>query len=187
MKSLLIISSPRSLSTQVYEICCASLPELKQVPNVTRGEVFNFYDNTECTIKHCDRTENGYKYVCNTLDQYYNGYIIKSVVQPFHISRYLDFNEGKYNVLYIKRDRDTILTCQHLLNWQCVDPIFYEALYWQYNSVHYEELIYNTECLWILLRSMGYIVNDFNYINDEFVKYREQVLLKTGVISDYSI
>lgn len=187
MKSLLIVSSPRSLSTSIYEICCFALPELKPVPNVTRGEVFNYLDNPKCPITHYDRSISGYKHVCKTLREYNCGFILKSVVQPFHVSRYLDFHENSYNVLYIYRDRDAVKKCQDLRGWECVDPLIYEALFWKYVTVKYETLIYDPKHLFDALRQFNYQVNEFNYINNDYIRERESVLLKTGKIFDYMI
>jgi len=111
-KSLLIVSLPRSLSSATFLFChkmIANKLKIDETNDIVQknGEILNHLPKFQefNTYIACQLDDDiSYKKYKSTLDKYTNGYLIKDVVQPLIVSRYLRENPNSYNVLYIKRD-----------------------------------------------------------------------------------
>jgi hypothetical protein len=130
-KPLMIVGFPRGFTSDAYKII-QKATGLREVFGVGGdGEIFNidriskiFFGINEPAFNYnnllpYDEQDSGYIIVRNILDGLFapesSGFIIKDVVQPFHIARYLRESPDKFNVIYVKRNLEHV---KFSLGWQ---------------------------------------------------------------------
>ncbi len=204
MKSLIIVGLPRSMSSLVYRYASYMLSDELNILDEKiwhDGDVLNHIQVEFPRIKKKFGRNNytDYKKHKTVLDKYSKNHLIKSVVQPLHVAKFLNENE-KYNVLLIRRElADTIYTL-YLREWfwpinilgldstkrknqtlenlcKAVIKIDKEILssIQDKELISYENLLFDDKLLFRKLKKLGYDPKWFSHIDEDFKKKREVV------------
>lgn len=204
MKSLFIVSLPRSLSTVVYHVSRLALG-LQEPIWTSDGEVLN-YDRF--TLRDEPAHDDGAKYVrqekeplmfqklltfaADTLKS--DGVAYKDVVQPFLLSTLL--NDNEFAVLKIKRNLTDVCYSMLKMEWfyparaaeksTCLEDAVVEGLIRAEaaidsipgETIHYDEIIDNERAIRNSLLTLypNDKVKGFTFIDDDFRKSTEKIL-----------
>lgn len=183
MKSLLLIGFPRGFTSQAHDIAKEMLPFLQE-SGIDAGEVLNQTRNRTIDrdipfyLKSNSPTfEDTYQYCRKILNQYTEGYIIKEVVQPFIVLRYLFEHPDAFNVLFINRPLEHIKFSLDRKGWGFAgNP---ETLYQAFSSFPafdvtkaYYDPHYVHECLQAIYPT----ARAYNYLSPLFIEQREKFL-----------
>ena len=206
MRSLFVVSLPRSLSSLVYYVV-RNVLRLQAPSWTTDGEILNvdrfcLYPRHAWApgIKFTQRTRDPrlFQAILDFLNQVAmpEGFAYKDVVHPFVVSEWLTGRD--FRVLRIKRNIADVAYSMLDKHWyypqlastgnKTVEAGVIEGLlrvdrlHDRLRAVHanYDEVVANEQVLVQAVRSLypGVSVGDFRYINDEFRTIREQVLAR---------
>ena len=183
MKSLLLIGFPRGFTSQAYDIAKEMLPFLKE-SGIDAGEVLNQTRNTAIDRdipfylkSNTPDFEETYQYCRKILDQYTEGYIIKEVVQPFIVLRYLFEHPNAFNVLFVNRPLEHIQFSLDRKGWgfagkpETLYPAFSSFPALDVNKAYYEPQ-YVHQCLQAIYPK----ATPYNYLSPLFIEQREKFL-----------
>jgi len=174
-KSLLIVSFPRSLSSLIFKTCNKKIPYLKidrsSSKIIENGEIFNYLNDYKKT-QFCLKSNKSYERCRKTLDKYTDGYLIKDVVQPLMVEKYIQENPDNYNVLYIERDIAEVAHRMWDRKWMWPTTVLGEGK--KYTAKKYcKEGEHWKEGLTALIRALLFIQdNSFNSYTKK-VKYKD--------------
>lgn len=204
-KSVLIVGLPRSMSSLVYQeskdILSKELKHLDSNP-WHDGDPLNhiWTDFVDLKGKHASTNHEDYSKYSAVLDKYKEGYVIKTVAQPYMVRRYLELNPESYNVIQIKRTLADIVYALHMRDWYWpirilgLDPENKEhctlenlckaAIYMDRQLNHipdktllsYENLLWDNGLLTRKYKKLGYYAKSKGHINHFFVIKRTEVL-----------
>ena len=168
MKSLLIVGYPKGFTSKTYVIC-QQATGLKET-GVSAGEILNWERNPE--VDHhpfVDRSEAAYQSYAPALRDKQDDYILKDVVQPRVVLRFLDQNPDSFNVLYVHRNPEDVMLAQQRDGWTYYpDPREFEREFLRFKTVEYERALTDPEAIFSPLRDFGYQVQPYNYITERF-------------------
>lgn len=172
-KSLLIVGHPKGFTSRTYAICKRAT-RLRD-SGVSAGEILNWQRNASIERRpFLDDSDEGYRCYEKHLRAMSRGFIIKDVVQPHVVLRFLEQNPGVYNVLYIHRDSNDVMLQHKLAGWSYYpDPEVFARRFRKYPTVEYEDITSCPKVIFDALRGFGYRVRTFNYINERFTQRRE--------------
>jgi hypothetical protein len=117
MKSLLILSFPRSSSSLLAQIAYSSLSAQLRFPAWPSGEVLHHKHNRLSDIHEHDVSLERWDDFKSVLDIYKDSYLIKDVNQPFICQRYIESFPEAYNVLFINRPLTDNIYCMFKAGW----------------------------------------------------------------------
>lgn len=187
MRSLLIVGHAKGFSSPVWRFTTRALS--LSAPEATDGEALNpdrggamegvgFYEPAG--------NEAAYRRAAEVLDAHRGGYLIKDVIQPYLVHRYVCDHPDTFNVLYVNRDPSEALRCQQRMkdqgwaDWQRelhVAPL--DDLFGCRGlccvEVDYYWLCWEPRQLWMALYRLGYDPEPFNYCTTEFSRKRAEV------------
>lgn len=211
MKSLIIVSAPRSMSSFIYgRAVCLLTGELQALPSEPwhDGDPLNHIGTEfpKLSHKHAQRTLRHYDKYAYVLDKYKEDYVIKTVAQPVIVAEYLNQNPDAYNVLYLRRSFADVVYALHMRNWywplrilglyennsrhcnlrnlcRAVLAIHYQGLGLIENKtlLSYENLLWNDGLLASKLRSMGYDLVESERHTKDFESIRDDRLSRRGL------
>lgn len=194
MKSLLILSQPRSMSSECFRIACKAIPALKdpETPgqHIFAGEVLN--EDYSPSLAKCKRYFPNQVPVYNLLDKYREGYVIKDVVQTGSVFTYLKAAPQNYNILVMDRRVEDVAYFMWKKGWTypidilglrhtsskneatlvllCYSlmKIRREYIYpLNATTITWAELTRDHNIIFNKLESLGYRCNRYNYIDEE--------------------
>lgn len=174
MKSLLIIGQPRGFTTNVYNYSLQATGLKKTLAK--GGEILNRDNGKYFGWPHFVSDAESYAAARNLLELFAEDYVIKDVVNPHLILRYLDERPNAYNVLHVFREPEECQRHQRARGWAKVDPTSYLERFRKFRTVHFKDLIRSSTSLWDALCDLGYPVRRFNYITPQFILKRHNVL-----------
>lgn len=201
MKSLLIVSQPKSMSSVTFSICSKALPNLTNpLQKEAAGEILNDDWSKECLgIKRYTKQE--YDKVAAILDKYKKGYVIKDVVQTPAVYRYIQENPDSFNVLIAQRRIEDVayfmwkrgwtstihslgIPGQHVQNRITLVLHCAALLHLRHNYINpikaprvvYKDSLTNPNSIFDKLERLGYSPKRFNYISPSFKERRERTL-----------
>lgn len=182
MKSLLIVGFPRSLTTHVYDMAHKAIQGLHPA-DAAAGEILNHLNNQKCDFGLLAQDDADYTKAVELLDAHKESYVVKDVVQPHLMRRFLS---DLYNVLFVRRDIDDAIACQILQGWDAPPKSFFAdaiAYYSRFPTVEYDTIIHQAGPLFDAFESFGYAVERFDYLTPEFVQKREETFKKLAEFS----
>lgn len=133
MKSVLILGFPRGFTDETYRFAKALLPGLRE-PLMANGEVLNggeilnsdrcigltqvfpFYVRPEDPL-----FEAAYQEFARILEAHREGFLLKDVVQPYIVMRFLAENPGAMRVLFVDRPADEVIYTLWRKGWTYPD------------------------------------------------------------------
>ena len=168
MKSLLIVGHPKGFTSKTYAICQYATG--LQETGVGSGELLNWERNPDLDrFPFVDGSDQAYQSYAPQLLRFRTDHILKDVVQPRVILRFLAEHPGQLNVLYVHRDPDEVMLAQRRDGWTYYpDPREFEAEFMRFTTVEYERALIDPEAIFGALRSLGYTVRPYNYITGHF-------------------
>ncbi len=183
MKSLLLIGFPRGFTSQAYDISKGMLPFLKE-SGIAAGEVLNHTRNDAIDREYpfylnstSAKFEEAYQYCSRILDQYTEGYLIKEVIQPHIVLRYLYENPDAYHVVFVNRPMAHIQFSLDRKGWGFAgDP---ETLFPAFNcfpSIDVSKAYYDADYFHSFLKSIYPNAVPHNYLTPLFIELREKFL-----------
>ena len=183
LKSLLLIGFPRGFTTQSYEIIKKATG--LRSSNVSAGEVLNRgrllkagFVNESLKLKNFPfYTKNLelYPVIEQELNKYKKGFIIKDVVHPWLVLEYISRNPTTYNVLFVSRNLNEVTFHLNKLDWRIYTGI--EELqdkFRYFPTLDVELAMHDSDYLFDTVEKLGYTVERFNYIDQDFVEKREK-------------
>lgn len=165
-KTLIVVGSPKSLTTWTAMLAA------RATGMINAGELFNLHHKNIFPVPfdHCDRSPAGERWISSHITALYMGHVIKDVVQPFHVSRFLKSHPW-VNAVFIHRRREDVLACQRSAGFkphEIADPAVYDELYRGLPRLDFEKLISDESHLHGLLRDLGYQAERVEYLTPEF-------------------
>jgi len=199
-KSLLLLSFPKSMSTLTYIICRDALRIDLSYPAAGEGIL-----NHKCNMNlrktpYYTRQSRDFRFLNRALESVLNKCgpcLLKDVVQPFFINRYLKNHSEKLNVLFIERPLADVVYCNWIRNWHYIskgvpsgkfskdidDMIagitnVYNTIYSKFDTLEFNKLIDDERYIWDKLEDLGYRVNNYHYMKttENFKETKEKVL-----------
>ena len=184
LPSLMLLGFPRGFTSDSYEITWRSLPFLKR-PMISAGEVLNYQRFSSKNLKsegnfHFWLPENhnefpaACRWIEKRLDQYTGGYIIKDVVHPLQVLKYLDKYPENYRVLYIRRDPELVRYFTDKKGWQMnLDLYTLDQKFKKYPVLEVEKALYSEKYFHQVLSRVYPMARCARYMTKSFVQRRE--------------
>lgn len=172
-KPLLLIGFPRGFTSQSYFILQAATGLREILPN--DGEILNLqrvkrlFPFVDGRMGFYDTSEPLYEKVAETLGHVRKGCIVKDVVQPFHVLRYLDANPDTFNVIYVKRDLRHVAFAVIRREWGYVHRVAeLHDRFSKYPSLDVERALTDFRYPADVVRSLGYVARPHDYRDAKF-------------------
>lgn len=183
MKSLLIIGLPRGFSSEAYRIAAAMLPDLQQSA-VAAGEVLNHQRNPDLADAadfylgdESPDFEFFYRQCEVQLLRYAEDFIIKDVVQPWVVLRFLKEHPGLYHVLFADRDLAQIKFALERKGWAFVRHIdTIHQSFQLFPSIDVSHAQFDAEVFHRALVAIYPAAQQVNYIDNNFIVIRDRFL-----------
>ncbi len=183
MKSLLLIGFPRGFTSQAYDISKMMLPFLKE-SGIAAGEVLNQTRNEDIDREYpfylnsnSPKFEEAYQYYSKILDKYTEGYLIKEVIQPYVVLRYLYENPEAYHVVFVNRPLEHIQFSLDRKGWGFAgDPATLFPALNCFPSIDVAKAYYDHEYFYNFLKGIYPEAKPYNYLSPEFIELREKFL-----------
>lgn len=179
-KPLLLIGFPRGFTSQSYTILkratglgehCPSSGEFLNLQRLRT--LFPFAVNTKMTFY--DTGDHLYEPFAQALEKVRNGYIVKDVVQPFHVLRYLDENPAKFNVVYVRRNLSHVAFSLMRREWGYVHKIgVLHERFSRYPALDVDSALDDVDHPIEVVRKLGYAARGFNYRDQTFLKQSQE-------------
>ncbi|MCF8069992.1 MAG: hypothetical protein K9L30_15535 [Desulfobacterales bacterium] len=185
MKSLLFVGFPRGVTSTTYTISASMLPFLKET-GISTGEILNHQRNEALTDKypfyisdnHPD-FNTAYLYFKLILDKYAENHIIKDVVQPYIVLRYLKENPEKYNVIFINRNLEHIKFALEYRGWDYTFGLDYlYDRFSRYSEIKIDQAIYDEDYIPGILSRYYDNVITVHYISQKFLDKTDDFLFR---------
>ena len=180
-RSLLLVGFPRGLTTEAYRICLEGAHEL--APLAEAGEILNRTRSRHAIgHAHFETNQRAYKHYAALLDKFKTGFIIKDVVQPFIVCKYLKKNPGSYNVLFIDRDTEDVVARQKARGWDQPNPDTYRDKLKEVADevVHYWDIVGGCDPIYDALERLGYSPERKDYRTPQFMNKFKSTELSLG-------
>ena len=117
MKSLLLLSFPRSMSSLIADITAKSLKHQLSRPQWRSCEVLHSGNrNMGHCVKHDPRPDYFPEYEA-VLKSYCKGYVIKDVNAPFMCARYIKKHPKDFNVMFLRRPLTSVIYSLFRRGW----------------------------------------------------------------------
>lgn len=187
MKSLFIISVPRSASTALEEACSKGLPTFE-----AKGEILNAGKSiNKIKVPQYGKKEKNYARMQEECSKHVEYSIIRDVVQPFFISDNIEWIKERFNVLMIVRPVKEIMVSRRRLGWKMprkavaryqemlIDLINGEEV----KRIDYHEFVNDPDVLIQILKNW-YNCQTFEYMTGSFLAKKKRTfidLLQNGV------
>ena len=174
--SLLIIGHPKGLTTQTWQVC-RKITGLRTTSSQIAGEILN---DRRCKRKpqftHFDKSEECYDTCKEILEQHLVGWLVKDVVQPHAVCRYITEHPGAFRVLFIDRDPVIVHWRQTCRGWVYPDPAENIEMFCNASDavLTFEDVTENPAAVWNALRNLGYDITEVNYITAKFKWIRQR-------------
>jgi len=178
--SLLIVGHPRGFTSFTAE-AAAKATGLMPHP-AGKCEIFNQDHNPNWTHRHCDANATVYPDLIHKFEHWSRSTVLKDVVRPRQVAKYVTEHVGKLRVLYVHRDPVEVRLFQHRQGWHNVPhPAQHVAVLREIADaeVSYEQLCEEPEHLWRALRQLGYQVQPYDYRDENFQKKLNETREKT--------
>jgi len=108
------------------------------------------------------------------LHRYAKGYIIKDVVHPYEVLKYLDKYPDKYRVLYIRRDPEEVRFFIDKKNWNMTLNLnVLDQHFRQFTTLHVDQALKSEEYFHSVLKELYTNVRFVKYITPAFIAKRE--------------
>lgn len=115
MKSLLIVSVPRSASTALERACVKGLGPLK-FQNC--GEILNAGRNEKLKVPQYAKRDKQFEKLKNQCIEHSKMKIIRDVVQPHFITQHIDWLTQLLNIIFLLRPVPEIMVSRKRLGWK---------------------------------------------------------------------
>ena len=174
--SLLIIGHPKGLTTQTW-LACQKVAELRIPSQTSAGEILNHDRSKEIKrFNFFDKSEECYDACKEILDRHLLGWLVKDVVQPHAVCRYITEHPGAFRVLFIDRD-PVIVHWRQSFVWPMGlddDPADNIEMFRNASDavLTFEDVTENPPAVWDALRNLGYAITEVDYIDAEFRRIR---------------
>jgi hypothetical protein len=183
-RPLLIVGFPRGMTSGVYRLVQRATGLRELFGGVGDGEIFN-PGRVEHLISGMpgddqsgfyDRSEAGYLRVAAIAAHVEAGFVIKDVVQPFHVLRYLAANPGHFEVLYVRRPLEHVAFAQARRGWAYAHSMEQLAeAFSAFPTLDMQRLLFDGGVLFDTLRDrFGYHVEPFDYLTPAFIAQRDR-------------
>jgi len=195
MKPLLIVGLPKGFSSQTWQISMRATG--LACPDVSDGEVLNHQRIEETGggwirqfLRENRKINDGFysvnqswfglnREILNHFSE--SAYCIKDVVQPFFVLKYLAENPAKYNVLFCDRPLEEVEERQRYAGWKYAkDMKNVRESFLAFPSFRVHHALYDCNAIFNCLQNLGYKVNRFNYLTEDFIR-RRNALYKCGI------
>jgi len=121
LKTLLVVSLPRSASTEVERIC---LQALKNLRFESKGEFLNHsFRRNYIDIKQHAKSEY-YPLLMDRCLKYKDDKVLRDVVQSGFISHNIDKLAAEMNIIVVDRPLDEVIFCSRKHGWTAFDSLF---------------------------------------------------------------
>lgn len=169
-RSLLIVGVPKGCTTTIYSICVRALGF--KTTGAEQGELLNGLFNTD--------EESNCRKVADRLKGYSgdSGFVVKDVLQPIPVARYIRESPDAYNVLFVKRDLVEVRMCQRHAGLSEEDPAIAYRLFAGQKTVLVDRLLFDPEEIFGALRQFGYNVDNTDYRTPDFIRKRNETKMK---------
>lgn len=180
-KPIILVGFPRGFTTVSYRIIRDSTLLLEIFGAAGDGEVCNvdriraaFCGKFQPNIGFYDRSEAGFEWVSRILDLVPPGHIVKDVVQPFHVMRYLQERPDRFTVLYVNRPLEHVSFALSRRGWSYVHSVdeIHEA-YAKFDQLDVEKCLFDESYIFKRISDLGYKTQSFSYINKDFISKRD--------------
>ena len=183
MKSILLAGFPRGFTSQVHTLMVRSLPGY-DATRVSAGEVLNQQRNDvlQQKFRFYIRPEDAgfddvYSALAPILDDHARGYIVKDVVQPFVVGRYLERNPDVFDALFLMRNLAHVRFALDRKGWgfakRLEDVV---ELHRDHPVLDATRIMYEPDYFFEFLEQRYDRVRRWNYLTGEFVEKRERFL-----------
>jgi len=183
MKSLLIIGLPRGFSSEAYRIAAAMMPQLQR-STVAAGEILNHERNPELKTDadfYLDEDspdfESFYRQCEAQLLRYADDFIIKDVVQPWVLLRFLKEHPERYHVLFADRPLAHIKFALERKGWAFVRhiDIIYQS-FQLFPAIDVSRAQFDADVFHRTLAAIYPQAQPINYIDKKFTTIRDSFL-----------
>lgn len=179
-KPLLLVGFPRGFTSQSYTIAQRAtglsehFPSAGEFLNMQRLRAFYPFAATGKMIFY-DTSEELYEQIKQAMDHVRDGYVVKDVVQPFHVLRYLDENPNKFNVVYVRRNLQHVAFSLMRREWGYVHRIgeLHER-FSKYTPMEVDKALEDIDHPVAVLRSLGYVARGYDYRDSGFLKRKQE-------------
>lgn len=185
MKSLLIVGFPRGFTSATYQLSGEMLPFLKET-GVSAGEVLNPSRNRELVtgkkvafyLQADDSDFDAHYAVCSSiLKKYAENYIIKDVVQPWIVRRFINENPSLFNVLYVDRPLEHVKFSMERKGWAYKGSLESTRKYFSsLLTLDVEKVLYDPRYFHLTLKNIYSEAIYYDYLDDDFVERRDDFL-----------
>jgi hypothetical protein len=179
-KPLLLVGFPRGFTSQSYDILGRVTGLKEHYPNA--GEFLNlqrlratFPFAVQNRMKFYDTSDDLYELVAEAMLRVKPGSIVKDVVQPFHVLRFLQENPSRFNVVYVKRNLSHVAFSLLRREWGYVHQL--QQLHERFSRFAaidvdrtLEDITYPVE----VARSLGYAARGYDYRDSDFLKQKRE-------------
>lgn len=181
-KSLLIVSVPRSASTALEKACFRGLIPLKFK---SKGEILNSGYQCKLRVPQYTKKEKDFEKLKEQCLRFTQNNIIRDVVQPHFFVQYLNWITDRFNVIFLLRSLDGIMTSRKRLGWKMPRKtvLRYQNMLRDiperegYKHIDYYDFIRDDPYKLIKILQNWYPgCQHFEYMTKDFVKKRQKTL-----------
>jgi hypothetical protein len=174
-KPLLLIGFPRGFTSQSYSILQRATGLKEHLSNA--GEFLNlqrvrgYFPFVEGRMGFYDSGDDLYEKIATAMEKVPAGTIVKDVVQPFHVLRWLDEHPDRFNVVYVNRNLEHIAFAVMRREWGYVHRIqeLHER-FMRFPQLDVDRALQDYAYPAEVARSLGYAARAHDYLDRNFRK-----------------
>ncbi len=181
-KSLFIISQARSGTTILQKTCCQMLGFRNGTEHLNNRMVHKKFPNLNIPAFKLWAPTTQYSLLKSISSIFKYGWVIKDVSQQEFVYHNIEWIRKHFHILYIERPIDEVVFTNKRRKWrwkhlrgmrEVLNKMKFE------HTIQFHEYISDRTVLPKILTSLYGYCNDYNYMNEEFVTKRNEVLSRT--------